>query len=283
MATPLHQPLPASLTAYGSTGQQPQPIAESGARPRWHYRNTVSVSSATTMLVNPFDPGPHADRVTRLGALTNYAVWIAGRQEQLAAIGNLTGRDLSCRCPIDDEACHRNVLLDLANPPQTPYVSGGRAMALTLRRPWASLLLTPHALGGKNIENRTWTTDYRGPVLIFAGTRIDAAADSYIEAAGLDAVWHTKQQGWLGAAVLTDVHRAQGHCCAPWGEPQRRPDRPIYHWVFTHPHRLAAPTWGRGFVGLQPRSWSVLVRPSALRNIAYAAGVHSCATTVGRK
>lgn len=279
MVTPLTQPLRTRLTA---THLPPQPIVESTDRPRWHHHNAVSVS-APTMLANPFEPGPGADTSARLGALTHYAVWIAGRREQLAAIGRLAGRDLSCRCPIEDEACHRNVLLDLANPPRTPYVSSGRAMALTLRRPWASLLLTPHHLGGKNIENRTWPTDYRGPVLIFAGTRVDAAADRYIASAGLDATWHTNQQGWLGAAVLTDVHRAQGHCCTPWGETQRRPDRPIYHWVFSHPHRLAAPTWGRGFVGVQPRSWSVLVRPSALRSGAPTNAVRSCATTVGRK
>lgn len=256
--------VPVHVPANHVAASTARPLVESPTRPRWHCHNAVSIS-APSMLANPFDPGREANPSDRLGALARYAVWVAGRQDRLAAIANLTGRDLACRCPIDDTACHRNVLLDLANPPESPYQPGGRAMALTLRRPWASLLLTPHRLGGKNIENRTWSTDYRGPVLIYSGTRIDPAATSFMTRAGLDANWHTKQQGWLGAAVLTDVHRAEHHCCSPWGEPQRRPDRPIYHWVFVHPHRLAAPTWGRGFVGLQSRPWSVLVRPSALR------------------
>ena len=117
----------------------------------------------------------------------------------------LAGRDLACTCALDDPACHRNVLLDVANPPASAFAADGRAMALTVRRPWASLLLVPESLGGKTIENRTWATDYRGPVLIYGGTRIDKIGISAARRAGLDADWHTQQQGWLGAAVLVDV------------------------------------------------------------------------------
>ena len=37
-------------------------------------------------------------------------------------------------------------------------------LALSIRQPWASLIL----LAGKNIENRTWETRVRGPILIHA-------------------------------------------------------------------------------------------------------------------
>ena len=40
---------------------------------------------------------------------------------------------------------------------------------LSIRQPWAYLV----ASGIKKIENRTWTTRYRGPVLIHAGRRWD--------------------------------------------------------------------------------------------------------------
>ena len=43
--------------------------------------------------------------------------------------------------------------------------------ALSIKQPWAWLIL--HA--GKDIENRTWRTRYRGPLLIHAGKSIDAA------------------------------------------------------------------------------------------------------------
>jgi hypothetical protein len=39
--------------------------------------------------------------------------------------------------------------------------------ALSVKEPWASLIV----FGGKNIENRTWRTNYRGPLLICASAQ----------------------------------------------------------------------------------------------------------------
>lgn len=36
---------------------------------------------------------------------------------------------------------------------------------LTVKQPWAHLIIH----GAKNVENRTWKTDYRGPIAIHAG------------------------------------------------------------------------------------------------------------------
>lgn len=41
--------------------------------------------------------------------------------------------------------------------------------ALSVRQPWAWLIVNGH----KDIENRTWRTDYRGPVLIHASKTYD--------------------------------------------------------------------------------------------------------------
>ena len=43
--------------------------------------------------------------------------------------------------------------------------------ALSIQQPWAHAILR----SGKDIENRTWTTSYRGPLLIHAGKRYDDA------------------------------------------------------------------------------------------------------------
>lgn len=43
--------------------------------------------------------------------------------------------------------------------------------ALTIIQPWASLI----ALGEKKIETRSWRINYRGPILIHAGKKIDSA------------------------------------------------------------------------------------------------------------
>ena len=45
--------------------------------------------------------------------------------------------------------------------------------ALSIRQPWAWLI----AHGHKHIENRSWSTSYRGPVLIHTGKRLDQDAD----------------------------------------------------------------------------------------------------------
>ncbi len=45
--------------------------------------------------------------------------------------------------------------------------AGGRC--LSVRQPWASLIV----LGIKKVENRSWTTDYRGRLLIHASARLE--------------------------------------------------------------------------------------------------------------
>lgn len=44
--------------------------------------------------------------------------------------------------------------------------------ALSIQQPWAWLIVN----GYKAIENRTWATAYRGPLLIHAGKKIDTSA-----------------------------------------------------------------------------------------------------------
>ncbi len=212
-------------------------------------------------------PHPHpGTRHAHAAAVVDYAVWIAGRSDlHTAARRELGGADLACTCPLGEMPCHRDVLLDIANPPHDPIVAGGRAVGLTVRRPWASLLLLPPALGGNGIHVSSWSTDYRGPICIYGGTRIVEAGLAAARAAGLDAEWHANQHGWLGAAVLVDVRRARTHCChaSRFRHPASQ-DRPFYHWVFTSPGRLALPAFGRGHTGLRPVSWSVLIGRTAL-------------------
>ena len=45
-------------------------------------------------------------------------------------------------------------------------------VALSIRQPWAWLIVNGH----KDVENRTWRTNFRGPVLIHAGKAVDRAA-----------------------------------------------------------------------------------------------------------
>lgn len=53
--------------------------------------------------------------------------------------------------------------------------------ALTLKRPWPLAI----ARLGKDVENRTWSTSYRGPLWIHAGKAWDASAIPWMESKGL--------------------------------------------------------------------------------------------------
>ena len=234
-------------------------------RPVQHLARSALPAHARSVADHPQwgCPGHHTpDHIARAAAVTEYAIRLAGRADLLrAARDELAGYDLACSCPLDSGPCHRDVLLDIANPPANPFSAGGRAIGLTVRRPWASMLLVPKRFGGMTIDARSWSTDYRGPVALIAGTRVDEYGIAAAAARGLDAEWHLDQTGWLGAAVLVDIHRVRRGCC-PSG--RRREDIRLYHWVFTAPARLALRTYGRGFVGLRPVPWSVLVRHSVL-------------------
>ena len=48
---------------------------------------------------------------------------------------------------------------------------------ISIRQPWASLI----ASGVKDVENRTWPTRYRGPVLIHSSQRTDGVSSDEIE------------------------------------------------------------------------------------------------------
>ena len=49
--------------------------------------------------------------------------------------------------------------------------------ALSIRQPWAWLIIH----GYKDVENRSWSTDYRGPVLVHAGKTLDPRFDEIRE------------------------------------------------------------------------------------------------------
>jgi hypothetical protein len=75
--------------------------------------------------------------------------------------------------------------------------------ALSIRQPWAYLIIT----GDKDIENRTWATAYRGPVLIHAGKTMDYDALDLLLAAGV-VIPHNSllpRGGFVGIAAQTGV------------------------------------------------------------------------------
>ena len=117
--------------------------------------------------------------------------------------------------------------------------------ALSIRQPWVEAILS----AAKTVENRTWTTPWRGWLVIHAAQRWDAAGQHALDLLGhpVDRD-HAATGCYLGAVELVDVHADTG-CCRPWGQPQQ------FHWQLRHPHRFAASVTGPGRLGLfRPRA-----------------------------
>ncbi len=73
---------------------------------------------------------------------------------------------------------------------------------LSVRQPWAYLI----AAGIKGIENRSWSTHYRGPVLIHAGRRWDDEPIQRIERRfAITIPYDVPRGGIVGIAALVAV------------------------------------------------------------------------------
>lgn len=114
--------------------------------------------------------------------------------------------------------------------------------ALTVLQPWAACI----AHLGKTVENRAWTTTYRGPVAIHAGRRYDPSVWEIRRKVG-----EVLQRGGnfarvrgaiIALAELIDVHRCDGSC-SEWAWPDQ------WHFVLADT-RAITPIPCRGALGL---------------------------------
>ncbi len=139
--------------------------------------------------------------------------------------------------------------------------------ALSITRPWPELILRC----GKSVENRTWKTSYRGPILLHAAQSWAVNARpfaEYVELAlgrdlGVSAVARKASEhptGIVGVADLVDVCSAEmapAHgrvadpgwpcSCGPWAMAAQ------HHWRLANVRRFAEPVPCRGALGL----WTV--------------------------
>lgn len=84
--------------------------------------------------------------------------------------------------------------------------------ALSIRQPWAWAIL----YAGKDIENRTWATNFRGRVAIHAGMRYDEGGDAVLECKyGLQVPSDLPRGGIVGSVEIVDCVRASN---SPWFE-----------------------------------------------------------------
>lgn len=131
---------------------------------------------------------------------------------------------------------------------------------LTVRQPWAWAI----AAGYKYIENRTWTTSYRGKLGIHAGARWDDEREEAVRfirdtarAAG-HTLPHTLRDagrliatGYVLAVVdlvsiceITKIKPGRTCNCGPWAIPGQA------HWRLEFPRQLDKPLAAKGSLGL---------------------------------
>ena len=89
---------------------------------------------------------------------------------------------------------------------------------LTVRQPWAWAIF--HA--GKDVENRTWYTGHRGPLLICAGRKADPRGYAFLEALGIKVPDLSDQMGVI--AGLVQVEDCVEGSQSPWAFPE------VWHW-----------------------------------------------------
>ena len=87
--------------------------------------------------------------------------------------------------------------------------------ALSIRQPWASLIVA----GIKDIENRSWITQYRGLVLIHAAQKIDKKGIEFVRKMGLSQIMidtmYEYTGGIIGEAEILDCVK---HSDSQWFE-----------------------------------------------------------------
>lgn len=96
--------------------------------------------------------------------------------------------------------------------------------ALTIFQPYAWLIVT----GIKPIENRTWSTRHRGPLLIHAGAKWHAGWRERIARFGIEVPDDLPMRGVVGIVDVTGVVK---HSRSPWF------DGP-HGWTLANPREL---------------------------------------------
>jgi hypothetical protein len=117
--------------------------------------------------------------------------------------------------------------------------------AITVRQPWAHAII----FMGKTVENRSWSTSYRGPLLIHAGKAYDREAwhdalDARRSHDGFDA--NLPRGVILGVVRLAGVHGSDDCTgrCTSWSI------RDQYHWELVNPRAFPEPIPAKGALGL---------------------------------
>lgn len=119
----------------------------------------------------------------------------------------------------------------------------GSILAISIRQPWTELIL----LGKKNIELRSWSTDYRGQLWLHTGLKGDLKLEKKF---GLSNLF---KGGYMGIITLDAVIPMDPIRWQSWQTRHLHPGpyrSDVYAWVLSSPHRFKEPIPGIGKLGL---------------------------------
>jgi len=119
------------------------------------------------------------------------------------------------------------------------------APALSIKQPWAELILC----GRKDVEVRSWSDRYRGPIWLHTGVKLDEIAAQQFQMHSLFS------GGLVGIAELTAIRPFTPELYESWRD--RHLDfspfpagRDLFGWILSSVRRLDRPRKCRGALGL---------------------------------
>ena len=107
---------------------------------------------------------------------------------------------------------------------------------ISIKRPWAEFVVS----GAKDVENRSWSTLYRGPLLVHASLKVDPITSTEVEERYGVRPTGGPCGGVVGAVDLVDVVTTSR---SKWFNGP-------YGWVLKNPRPLAFVPW-RGSLGIR--------------------------------
>ena len=124
--------------------------------------------------------------------------------------------------------------------------------AISIRQPWADLIVQ----GKKTIELRTWTVNYRGPLVIHASQTVEREA-CQAHSLNPDTVTTGAIIGTVDLVAVEELDKATFDTLRDKHLDQGRFNSPMYGWRLANPHPLPQPRPMRGRMGLfnVPNAW----------------------------
>lgn len=116
---------------------------------------------------------------------------------------------------------------------------------LSIKQPWASLILR----GEKDVEVRSWTTPFRGPLWIHTGQKVDPHATAHFS------IGEVFTGGIVGSVLLYGIRPFCAESWSAWSARHRDPspfDETLgkYGWIIRDPRILDPPRKAAGKLGL---------------------------------